>query len=296
MKKIPFTKMAGTGNDFIVVDARRRQCNGVSRRWSAVSQALCDRHHGIGADGMLLLEPSRSAAAKMRIFNADGSEAEMCGNGARCVALYLAHSTPRPDPQSRGGQHTAHSSKAITLETLAGTLSARVQGNRVATRMMEPTELQLQQSLKVGARTIRYGFVNTGVPHMVVAVPNLETIDVEGLGRRLRFHKVFAPQGTNVNFIQRLGPHRLKIRTYERGVEDETLACGTGMVASAIVAVLGRAKASSRPQRFRMTLQPRSGELVAVSCMAQPQRGTWRVADVVMEGPAQRVFDGEVSV
>ena len=280
---IPFTKMVGTGNDFIVVDARRHHLNGLSRQWKAISQSLCDRHTGIGADGILILQPSRAATAKMRVFNPDGSEAEMCGNGARCVALYLVHS-----PQS-----TVHSPKHVALETVAGIISATVKGNRVATWMMEPTELQLGQALEVNKETVRYGFVNTGVPHLVVPVSKLDALDVNRLGPPLRYHRRFAPHGANVNFIQPDPRHRNRVlvRTYERGVEEETLACGTGIVASAIIQALSQGKTGTH----HIQVHARSGDVLAVSFSAERSGSSWRIHEVMMEGPAQRVFDGEVS-
>ena len=278
MTTIPFTKMVGTGNDFIVVDARQNGLRTLSRQWPSISQSLCDRHHGIGSDGILLLEPSVKAHAKMRVFNADGSEAQMCGNGARCVALLLANGSAKP----------------VTLETLAGVLSAEVHGNRVAARMMDPTSLQLDKSVTVKGKTLRYGFLNTGVPHVVTAVTDVQSVDVDGLGRALRYHKAFAPHGTNVNFIQRAGAHALRIRTYERGVEGETLACGTGMVAAAIVSALSGTRKAHATIRARMTLEPRSGDRVVVSFRATPHRSSWKIDNVLMEGSAQRVFDGRV--
>ena len=281
---IPFTKMVGTGNDFIIVDARRDQFNGLSRRWSAVSQELCDRHNGIGADGILVLQPSRAATAKMRVFNPDGSEAEMCGNGARCVALYLAqlrHAT----------RDTRHAN--VTLETLAGMVPAEVRGNRVAMRMTDPTELQLNQTLEVNEETVRYGFVNTGVPHLVVPVPKLDALDVNRLGPPLRYHRRFAPRGANVNFIQWDARRNcLLVRTYERGVEDETLACGTGVVAAAILHALQ----APRARTYRIEAQPKSGDRLIISFSVERDGPSWRISDVIMDGPAQRVFDGEVLV
>ncbi len=226
---IPFTKMVGTGNDFIVVDTLYHPLPALKGEWPEVTRALCDRHTAIGADGVLVLEPSASANVKMRLFNPDGSEAEMCGNGARCVALYVK--------SKRRGRE-----QPVTIETAAGVLEATVHDDRVAIRMTDPTALQLELELDVDSRRIRLGSVNTGVPQVVVSVERLEEVDVVGLGRALRHHRAFAPQGTNVNFIQADAGHpdRLRVRTYERGVEKETLACGTGLAASAMIYALSR--------------------------------------------------------
>ena len=280
--RIPFTKMVGTGNDFIVIDARRRPLSALKSHWSSISQAVCDRHEGIGADGVLVLERSASADVKMRVFNPDGSEAEMCGNGARCVARYLRRG-------ARG--------RPVTIESKAGVLTAQVDHGRVAMRMTDPTGLRLDLSLDADRRPIRAGFVNTGVPHLVVPVADLEAVDVRGLGRALRSHREFAPQGTNVNFIQPDGARsgRLRIRTYERGVEDETLACGTGIVASAVVHALSRRSGNGQDHRYRLDLVPRSKDVLTVAFTAVPEGKRVRITDVVLEGPAVRVFDGAVN-
>lgn len=278
MTAIPFTKMVGTGNDFIIVDTLRHRLPSLQRRWQTLSKTLCDRRRGVGADGLLVLEPSNVAQVEMRVFNPDGSEAEMCGNGARCVALYLKNGARE---------------KSVTIETMAGVLSASVRGNRVAMRMIDPTELQLGLSLTVEGRRWPYGFVNTGVPHAVVPVGRLDTIEVHRLGRAIRSHHRFAPRGTNVNFIQpvrRLKDH-LHVRTYERGVEEETLACGTGVVASAIVHALAHRFA----QRQVVHVHVRSGDVLTVSFDAGPSERTPRLTHVVLEGPATHVFDGTVN-
>lgn len=269
---IPFTKMVGAGNDFIVVEPVRARINGLARRWSAVSRALCDRQRGVGADGVLLITPSRKADARMRIFNADGSEAEMCGNGARCVARFLS---------GRNG-HGAR----LTIETGAGEVQAAVAGERVSLRLPDPTGVTPRVTVSVNGRTISGGSINTSVPHMVVRVPNLDRVDVAGLGRALRRHPAFAPRGTNVNFIQPDGTAALRIRTYERGVEAETLACGTGATAAAI---LHGVATGAR----RVTVRTRSGDTLNISFRLV---GPGRITGVTLEGPARRVYDGRISV
>lgn len=268
MTKIPFTKMVGTGNDFIVVESRRAP-KGVA--WPSAARAWCDRHNGIGADGILLLEPAPKADARMRVFNADGSEAEMCGNGARCVALYLSN---------------GHGRGPVRLATGAGVIEAAVQGGRVAMRMTEPTDITLGVRVAAGGKTVRGVSINTGVPHFVVAVPSVAAVDVAGLGRALRRHRAFAPKGTNVNFVQadRSRANRLLVRTYERGVEAETLACGTGMVASAAAHALVRGRSGP----WTLAIRPASGDTLTVSFRIE----AGAVRDVVLAGPAKRVFDG----
>ena len=274
---IPFTKMVGTGNDFILLDTRREALKTSHPNWTLAARAFCDRHTGIGADGILVLGPSRSADVRMRIFNADGSEPEMCGNGARCVALYESGQRGR---------------RRVTIQAQAGRLSANVQGDQVAIHLTDPTALQLDRTVTVGERRIRLGVVNTGVPHAVVPVSSVERVDVDGLGRTLRRHRAFGPRGTNVNFIQSRG-RRLRIRTYERGVEAETLACGTGMTAAAIVHGVQRARGSKG--RVRVQVEPKSGDRLSVSFAVSGRNGHQRVTDVVLTGPARRVFDGAVT-
>ena len=267
MATLQFTKMVGAGNDFIVVDASRNGARRVARRWPSVARALCDRQQGIGADGVLVLGPSRAADVRMRIFNADGSEADMCGNGARCAVRYVG-------------------TKALSIETGAGVLHASLAGARVRVALTDPVGLRRAVRVRVGGRLISGGFINTGVPHVVVRVPRLDRVDVAGLGRALRWHAAFAPAGTNVNFIQATGRNSLRIRTYERGVEGETLACGTGATAAAIIHGL-----SGHPGLRRVSVKTRSGDTPTVSF-----RVSERISDVVLEGPARRVYEGRVAI
>ena len=281
---MPFTKMVGAGNDFIVIDARPGRPAGAGPDWKRLSPTLCDRHRGIGADGVLLLEPSRRADVRLRIFNADGSEAEMCGNGARCVARFLAEGPPGSRAAGR---------RAVKIETRAGLISAVVAGERVEMRMTDPTGWQADLQLEVEGRRLRGTFLNTGVPHVVLPVAELEAVDVARLGRAVRRHRQFAPDGTNVNFIQ-TDPEdadRLRVRTYERGVEAETLACGTGVTASAVAHGLGRLRPGGR-SRCRIAVGTRSGDVLHVSFEAARNGREARVREVVLEGPARRVFDG----
>ena len=320
--KVPFTKMVGTGNDFIVVDTRRERLASRAVRWGAFSRACCDRRSGIGADGVLVLEPSKTSTVKMRVINPDGSEAKMCGNGARCVALYLREATsPHTKLASEGksktfgvgasdkpaaarvrggpGRQTTRNGH-VTIETMAGVLSAQVRGHRVAIRMTNPTGLQLDQLLVIGRKRIRYGFVDTGVPHVVVRVAALDTVDVGGLGRALRYHARFSPKGTNVNVIQPdpSRANRLRIRTYERGVEAETLACGTGAVAAAILheaSQAGKARPHGPMKTRSVEIETRSGDVLTVSLAIRRLGSRLSITEVVLEGPATRVFDGCVS-
>ncbi|MCX5707226.1 MAG: diaminopimelate epimerase [Candidatus Omnitrophica bacterium] len=213
MLKINFTKMVASGNDFVVID----KLQAISYKLQTLARILCDRKYGIGADGLLILEKSKGADIRMRIFNSDGSEAQMCGNGARCAALYKGR-------------------KSIKIITKAGIVAAQLNGDNIKIKLTDPKDLKLNFPLRVSGRVIRVNFINTGVPHAVIFVEGLGRINVVRIGREIRQDKKFAPGGTNVNFIEILAQNLLKIRTYERGVEDETLACGTGSAASSLIA------------------------------------------------------------
>src|SRR6185437_7619290 len=213
-----FTKMNGAGNDFILFDNRS---GSIDLDPSQIAQ-LCDRHRGIGADGILLLEkPGNRADFRMRYLNADGGEAEMCGNGARCFARFA---------NKVGGQK-----EKISFETPAGVISAELKGDSVTLRMTQPADLRLNIDVPMAAENKAVHFINSGVPHVVIPVTKIDDAAVGREGAAIRYHKMFSPNGTNVNFIEKRGPNKIAIRTYERGVEDETLACGTGIVASALI-------------------------------------------------------------
>jgi len=213
-----FTKMNGAGNDFVMVDNRNGSLS-LSRDQIA---RLCDRHRGIGADGLIALEGTPELP-RMRYYNADGGEVEMCGNGARCFSRFAA-------------RLLGLTSGNLSFLTEAGILAAELlPDDRVRLRMSEPHSLQLAHALRILDRDLEVHSLNTGVPHSVLFVQNLEETPVFELGRALRHHQRFAPAGTNANFAQVLSSNTLSIRTYERGVEDETLACGTGVVATAII-------------------------------------------------------------
>jgi diaminopimelate epimerase len=221
MQKINFTKMVASGNDFVVVYAN--QFCRFKQSIFPLAKKICNRRLGIGADGLLLMEGSKKADIKMRIFNADGSEADMCGNGARCASYWYLEN------KGRG-------SKEINIETKAGIIESKITGSNVRIKLTSPKGLKLNIPVNFNKRVLRVNFINTGVPHAVIFVNGLEDIDVERIGGYIRFHKAFSPEGANVNFVEPLSKGVISVRTYERGVEAETLACGTGSVASALIA------------------------------------------------------------
>ena len=265
--KISFAKMHGAANDFLLVDDRQQTFPAGDRAWLAQVMA---RRTGVGSDGIMLVQPSTTGTFRMRFFNPDGGEAEMCGNGARCIARF-AHDRGIAPAQMR-------------IETVAGEVRADILGQRVRLVMTPPHDWRLNRQLTAEGRTWTYHFVNTGVPHAVIEVPDLASVDVARLGAAIRHHADFAPRGTNANFIAVTPEREVRVRTFERGVEAETLACGTGMVACALIAArLGRV---TPPVRIR----PASGDLLEVnfSLTADDAR------DVTLLGPAEYVFEGEL--
>ena len=228
MEDIEFWKMNGSGNDFILMDNRDGRIN--DEEMSFLVERVCRRRESVGADGVIFVTGSDQYDFGWRFFNADGGEVEMCGNGGRCV--------------SRFAYLNGIADSKMTFETLAGPVEAEVKGRCVKVLMPKPTGLSMDLDLGPldGWKTV--DFINTGVPHVVVSVDDLPNHPVREQGRTIRFHSLFAPEGTNVNFMRIAGPDLIEVRTYERGVEDETLACGTGAIACALIASI-REKVSS---------------------------------------------------
>lgn len=269
--KIHFTKMTGAGNDFVLVDNR----DGRHRFRPEQIARLCNRHFGIGADGMLVAETDgKPDRIRMRYYNSDGGEASLCGNGARCFARFLQS---RMEAQSPG---------TLSFVTGAGPVEAAFSEEEVSISMPDPGEARLRQLVSTRHGPLEVHWIHTGVPHLVVFVQKLERIDVEEFGRELRWLPDFAPEGANVNFVGLLGPDRISVRTYERGVEAETLACGTGVTASALAANL--VKGSSSP----VSVEVRSGDRLRVGF----ERTGDRFHGVRLQGPALTVFTGEMEV
>ncbi len=220
MDVIEFWKMSGSGNDFILIDNRDNQVR--DEDMDHLVRKVCRRRESVGADGVIFVIDSDDYDFKWRFFNADGSEVEMCGNGGRCVSRF-AYLKGIVGP-------------SMTFDTLAGPISAEVAGRIVKVLMSKPFNLRLDVGLEMKKRWISADFINTGVPHVVIRVENLTDHPVLEQGREIRYHSIFSPEGANANFMRAVGPDQLEVRTYERGVEDETLACGTGAIASVLVA------------------------------------------------------------
>jgi diaminopimelate epimerase len=269
MIMLRFTKMNGAGNDFILIDNR---AGGVRLNRSQIAH-LCDRHRGIGADGILLVEKATNQADfRMRYFNADGGEAEMCGNGARCFARFA--------------NKVAKAGDKISFETPAGVISAELIDDLVILQMTEPTDLRLNIKLSAADENKIVHFINSGVPHVVIPVPRIDDTDIRREGSVIRYHKMFSPKGANVNFIEKRSPKKIAIRTYERGVEDETLACGTGIVASAII--FAAMENTSGP----ITVIARGGDELQVGF----EKIDSQFRSVTLTGPAEFVFEGTIDL
>jgi diaminopimelate epimerase len=265
---ISFCKMSGAGNDFLVIDHRTPVLD--AEQMAEFARRVCRRRVSVGADGLFLIEPSAQVDFRWRFFNADGSEAEMCGNGARCVArfAYLHGIAPA----------------RMRFETLAGVVEAEVAGSQVTIGMPAPHSLRRDIELEAGGRRFIGDGINTGVPHLVLFVDDLACVDVEGLGRALRFHPQFAPAGTNVNFIGRTQAG-FAIRTYERGVETETLACGTGVTAAALILAVKELAAAP------VAIATRGGATLMVRFSRD---GSGLFTQVELEGPAHLIYRGEL--
>ena len=312
-----FYKMNGAGNDFIVIDNRDLS---ISLDEDTIA-ALCDRHRGIGADGLirvvksanlpegkailteepnaiwfmdyynadgstaemcgnglLAVEPAEKGADyKFRYYNADGGEAEMCGNGARCFGFFTAHL----------GDEDEELPSSVSFETIAGTLTAEIVGEEVRIAMSEPKDLQLNTPAKVDGFSGVIHSLNTGVPHAVSFVDDLENTDVFNVGFAVRHHSHFAPKGTNANFAKVLAPDHIAIRTYERGVEDETLACGTGMVACALIHHLVNGAESP------IKVDVEGGDTLTIGF---EKSGDQTFKNVTLTGPADFVIEGEIEI
>jgi diaminopimelate epimerase len=268
---VRFTKMNGAGNDFVLIDNREGK---VKLRPEDIVK-ICHRQRGVGADGLMLLVPARNGKADWAwdFYNNDGSTAEMCGNGARCFARYIQRAVPGTNGRT-------------SFETIAGVISATFEGERVRVNLTNPKDLRLNEQVDLSIGKTPIHSLNTGVPHAVIFVPDADKAMVQGLGHEVRFHKHFAPRGTNVNFVQVLGPGKIRVRTYERGVEGETLACGTGVTASAIIASKLHGFASP------VTVKVQGGDTLEVSF--KEENGAFKA--VHLTGPADFAFEGEIEI
>lgn len=260
--------MNGSGNDFIIIDNRAELWNHVIN--PEFVRAVCTRKISVGADGLIFIEKSDQCDFSWRFFNSDGSQAEMCGNGGRCAA-YFAVLQGFADHQ-------------LSFETMAGIIHAEVEGSRVKIQLPQPDNMQMDISIEIDGEALLLHSINTGVPHVIHFVEDIENVPVKRTGEKIRFHHRFQPAGTNVNFVAHGNKNMLNIRTYERGVEDETYACGTGVVAAALIALsMGKVNAP-------VEVMTRSREVLRVHTreFMPPFKA------VYLEGGVRVVCDGEI--
>ena len=275
--KISFTKMSGAGNDFVVVDNR----SGIISDPSVFTISVCNRRLGIGADGVLLVETSTKAEFMMKYYNADGSNAGMCGNGGRCIAKYAFDNGIVTKEQFKF-EAFGHFYDASRIESTVYEL-----------KMKDPVGFKPNQEIKLDQKNIKGNYLNTGTDHTVIflednpGIGELESADILNLGRSIRFHKVYQPLGTNVNFVTKRDSNNIKIRTYERGVEGETLACGTGSVASALLSALKFGMKSP------INVNVLSGSVLYIG-FEKDETNSFK--NVTLKGPAETVFEGIVDL
>jgi len=262
---LKFYKLTGSGNDFIIIDDREEKIKKGIFPFLAIH--LCRRKWSIGADGLIIIRNSEKADFKWYFYNADGSEAEMCGNGGRCVA--------------RLAFVLGIAQKKLTFETKSGIIFAEVDGNNVKLALTPPSDLRLNIKLRLNRKNYTVHFVNTGVPHAIVLTNDLKNVQIKELGRKIRYHSYFRPAGTNVDFVHIVSEKEIEIRTYERGVEDETLACGTGAVASAIITF--KLKKTSSP----IKVKTKSGEILEVFFDEDLKK-------VLLKGETRFIYEGRI--
>jgi diaminopimelate epimerase len=268
---INFSKLTAAGNDFILIDNRENIIQ--EKNYQCLAKKLCNRKYSIGGDGLIFLERSAFKDFKMKYFNSDGSHASMCGNGGRSVAKFAC------DLGVTGSK--------MVFETDAGVISAEIlPKNRVRLDLYDPKNLKQNIKIDVSGKKFDADFIDTGVPHVVIFVGNVEKMDVFKYGREIRYHKTFMPDGTNVNFVEVAKNNTLFVRTYERGVEGETLACGTGITASGIISVLKGFRKSP------VSIVARGGDKLSVSFKNLNNK----VSNVILEGHVLIAFKGVVEI
>lgn len=265
LQQVPFSKYSGSGNDFILIDNRKNIFPKTDRNFI---QQLCRRSLGIGADGIILLEESAHADYRMRIYNADGGEAEMCGNGLRCLSRFI--------------QELKIPGNTFLIEVSNTHYKVSIGENGIAVEMPPPSLLDWDVLVSYQEQSISLDYLDTGVPHVVSFVEDVETIELEKIAPYLRHNTRFAPKGANVNFASRMNANTFCIRTYERGVEGETLACGTGATAVAIAA----------ERKFHLTgpitIFTRSKEKIEFTITKTCDK----ITQITMQGPAKKIYSG----
>jgi diaminopimelate epimerase len=270
MKNISFTKMSGAGNDFILIDVDDNPEFLFSEK---TIQKLCDRHNGIGADGVILISSSEQYEFVMNYYNADGSTGSLCGNGARCAIKFALNTKRIIDKSKRFLSNNSEYSGEI------------LEDGTIRFNLNPPYDLRKNIQLKAAGKDIKAHFINTGSPHVVIKVDELDKIPIETIGKEIRYLPEFAPGGTNVNFVK-IENEEIHIRTYERGVESETLACGTGSVAAAIICH------ETDGIKTPVTILPRSKDKLLVNFDVRNDE----FSNVSLTGPVEEVFKGQFQI
>jgi len=265
---IPFVKLSASGNDFIVLDNRDHS---YSPAVSLLAQRLCARRYSAGADGLILVEKSQRATVKIRYINLDGEEFNTCGNGGRCAARYT-HLFVKND-------------RMITMETNIGIVKAEIIDKLVKLQLVNPTEIRLNMEVVLDGEAFNGHFVQVGDPHFCVPYKDIRKIDFVTIARKLRHHESLGPDGANVHFFEQLSRNQIKIRSYERGVENETLACGSGCVSTAVSTFQD---GKSDPP---VTFEPQSGIPVSVHFLPTEDFG-----EIYLQGDARLVYRGEATL
>lgn len=266
---IPFTKMSGAGNDFIICDHRKSFL--AEHEMAELAKLVCRRKFSVGADGLILIENDPQVDFLWHFYNADGSLAEMCGNGARCAARFAYDSGIAP--------------ASMRFKTVAGVIEAEIIEAAVKLKMTRPVDLRLDQQITINNEEISAHHINTGVPHVVIFVDDITKAAMIKQGRAVRNHSVYQPAGANVNFVEMRGAQELYVRTYERGVEGETMACGTGAVAAALIAAQTRDAVS--PVRIITS----GGDSLYIHFRLDTNKD---VHEVYLEGPAHTIYSGQL--
>lgn len=275
-ERIRFFKMTGSGNDFILIDNRDGKIT--PERIPELARFACRHKLSVGADGLILIENDPEVDFRWRFHNSDGSEAEMCGNGARCAARFAWLNGIAKNP-------------VMNFRTVAGIINAEILGDRVKIRVTTPFGLKRDLCAEGDGKNFCVNFITVGVPHVVHFLDDraaLDTADVFDWGRFLRYHALFQPAGSNINFAFVKDPHHIAIRTYERGVEDETLACGTGSTASALVAASKGLAASP------VEIETRSGDTLTIHFTQLGPGAENPFDDVYLEGGARVVYEADL--
>ena len=258
--EIDFYKYQGTGNDFIIIDNRG---NMFPKEDNSYIKELCDRRFGIGADGLMLLEDSTSFDFKMIYFNADGNPGSMCGNGGRCIVQFA--------------KFLDIFNKKTSFEAIGNTYYATIDNDLVSLKMNDVEEIEIHPD---------HIFLNTGSPHHIKFTENVDTLDVKITGKKIRYASPYFEDGTNVNFVEQINDNTFKVRTYERGVEDETLSCGTGVTAVAIAS-----HATKKSIEKTIHLHTIGGTL---EVSFDKEENNYR--NIILKGPAVFVFKGKIEI